>query len=224
MLYSDNQSSYGSGGTEFLTIRKLLFDQRAQRLICIATTLALAYGIWYSYSVFLVALLTEFDWSRSTLAAGFSIFAIVHGLANPIVGRLCDKVNPGYLVVLGGCGVGSSLFYVSTIESPAQLFFGFGVLTAVSVAFCGWAPSLVQVQRNHKARLGFAIGFISSGIGVGMLLIVPLVQVLIESYGWRHAYKILGLACIFIIVPIGLYLAFGFQCNSRKNVTWIDGI
>ena len=165
--------------------------------MCIAIVLAFSYGVWYSYSVFLVALFEAFGWSRSTLALGFSIFAVVHGLSNPVVGRLCDKINPAYLVVFGGIGVSLSLLYVSFIETPAQLFFGFGVLTAISVALCGWAPSLVQVQRNHKARLGFAIGFISSGIGVGMLLIVPLVQLLIQNYGWRLAYQIL---------PIGIFL------------------
>ena len=168
--------------------------------------LALAYGVWYSYSVFLVALLGEFAWPRSTLAAGFSIFAIVHGLSNPVVGRLCDKLNPAFFVVGGGIGVCFSLVYVSFIETPFQLFFGFGVMTAISVALCGWAPSLVQVQRNHKNRLGFAIGFVSSGIGVGMLLIVPLVQILIEVFGWRQAYRIFAFICAFIIIPIGVYL------------------
>ena len=37
----------------------------------IGLTLALAYGIWYSYSVVLVALLGEFGWSRSVLAGAF---------------------------------------------------------------------------------------------------------------------------------------------------------
>src|SRR4029077_12032313 len=35
-------------------------------------TLALAYGVWYAYGVFLVALLREFGWSRSVLAGRFS--------------------------------------------------------------------------------------------------------------------------------------------------------
>jgi len=39
--------------------------------VVIAATLSLAYGIWYSYSVILVALLQEFGWSRSVLAGAF---------------------------------------------------------------------------------------------------------------------------------------------------------
>jgi hypothetical protein len=36
-------------------------------------TLGLAYGFWYSYSVFLVAFLREFGWSRSVVAGAFSL-------------------------------------------------------------------------------------------------------------------------------------------------------
>ena len=35
--------------------------------------LGLTYGVWYSFAVFLVALLREFGWSRSVLAGAFSL-------------------------------------------------------------------------------------------------------------------------------------------------------
>ena len=43
-------------------------------LALLALTLALAYGSWYAYSVFLVALLKDFGWSRSVLGGAFSLF------------------------------------------------------------------------------------------------------------------------------------------------------
>jgi acyl-CoA synthetase (AMP-forming)/AMP-acid ligase II len=59
----------------------------------IALTLALAYGIWYGYSVILVALLAEFGWSRSVLAGAFSVFTLVHGGGNPLIGALCARYH-----------------------------------------------------------------------------------------------------------------------------------
>ncbi len=38
-------------------------------------TLALVYGVWYSFSVFFVALLKEFGWSRSIGAGAFSFLS-----------------------------------------------------------------------------------------------------------------------------------------------------
>jgi len=190
-----------------ILLRPVGFFRRSLSLGVIATTLGLAYGIWYSYSVILVALLAEFGWSRSLLAGAFSTFAIVHGIANPFVGRLCDKVRPPLLVGIGGLLLGSALWLNSLITQPWHLYVGFGVLTAVSVALCGWLPALVMVERRYQHRLGLAMGIVSSGIGVGMLTVVPLCQLLIDAYGWRVAFQVLGYICTFWIVPAAVYLA-----------------
>ena len=172
----------------------------------IAFSLALAYGIWYAYSVILVALLHEYGWSRSVLAGAFSAFTLVHGAANPLVGRLCDRMRPLQLMAAGGALLGIALWADSYISTPLQLYLGFGVFTAIAVAAAGWIPALVQVQRDFQDRLGLALGIVSSGVGVGMLLVVPLTQFLIDTYGWRTAFRVLGAICAAWIVPSSVYL------------------
>jgi MFS family permease len=184
----------------------LLFARRSVSLVVIALTLSLAYGIWYSYSVILVALLQEFGWSRSVLAGAFSAFTLVHGAANPLVGALCDRVRPLRLMAVGGAVLGLALWADSYIATPWQLYLGFGLFTALSVAAAGWIPALVQVQRDFQDRLGLALGIVSSGVGVGMLLVVPLTQLLIDAYGWRAAFRVLAAICVLWIVPSSLIL------------------
>ena len=105
------------------------------KLFLIATVLALAYGIWYSYSVFLVAFDETFNWSRSTLAAGFSIFALVHGVTNPVSSALCDRINSGILVVAGGFCISISLLLVSFIKTPS-IYFYFSVSLPLFLSVC----------------------------------------------------------------------------------------
>jgi len=181
-------------------------NRRHLTLGAIALTLGLTYGVWYSYSVFLVALLKDFGWSRSVLAGAFSVFTLVHGAANPVIGMLCDRIGPRRLVIFGGVALGLALYGNSFIDSPARLYLGFGLLTAVSVALCGWVPAVVLVQRQFMDRLALSLGIVSSGIGLGMLLVVPLCQALIESVGWRAAWQILGAICAGWIVPANLLL------------------
>ena len=50
------------------------------------------------------------------------------------------------------------------------------------------------------------MGIISSGVGVGMLLVVPLTQLLIDAFGWRAAFRALGLVAALWIVPSSLWL------------------
>ena len=181
-------------------------SQRYVSLGVIAFSLSLAYGIWYAYSVILVALLQEYGWSRSVLAGAFSVFTLVHGAANPLVGALCDRIRPLRLMAFGGAALGVALWADSYIATPEQLYLGFGVFTAVAVAAAGWIPALVQVQRDFQDKLGLALGIVSSGVGVGMLLVVPLTQVLIDAYGWRTAFRVLAAICVLWIVPSSLLL------------------
>jgi MFS family permease len=172
----------------------------------VAFTLAIAYGIWYAYSVFLVALLAEFGWSRSVLAGAFSVFTLVHGGVNPLVGALCARFRSLRVMAAGGVAMALALYLDSFISSPLQLYLGFGVATAAAIALGGWVPSLVFVQRNFQERLGLSVGIISSGVGVGMLLVVPLTQLLIDAWGWRAAFRVLALIALAWIVPSSLWL------------------
>jgi len=198
-------------------------NRRHLTLGAIALTLGLTYGVWYSYSVFLVALLNDFGWSRSVLAGAFSVFTLVHGAANPVIGMLCDRVGPRRLVIFGGMALGLALYGNSFIDSPARLYLGFGLLTAASVALCGWVPAVVLVQRQFMDRLALSLGIVSSGIGLGMLLVVPLCQALIESLGWRSAWQILGAICAGVIVPANLFLVRDASAPSTVVSTGARG-
>ena len=175
-------------------------------LLLLASIIGLAYGVWYAYSVFLVALLNEFGWSRSTLAGAFSVFAIVHGCTNPLVGYLCDRVRPAIVMAIGSLLLAGALYLNSLVEQVWHLYLTFGVATAIAVSLCGWTPSIILVQKRFSNRLGLALGIVSAGIGVGMLIVVPFCQYLIDSVGWRHAFAIFSLVCLAVILPSALFL------------------
>jgi len=164
-------------------------------------TLALAYGVWYAYSVFLVALLKEFGWSRSVLAGAFSLFTLVSGGAGPVLGALADRFGPRRLILAGGVLLAASLWADSYVARAWHLYVGFGLLTAIGVSTAGWTPAVVMVQRQFSARLGLALGIAGSGVGLGIFLVVPLCQALIEAFGWRWAFRGLGTLAALWILP-----------------------
>jgi MFS family permease len=169
-------------------------------------SLALAYGVWYAYGVFLVALLREFGWSRSVLAGAFSLFTLVGGGAGPVLGALADRFGPRRLILIGGVLLATSLSADSLVTRAWHLYATFGLLTAVGVATAGWTPAVVMVQRQWKARIGLALGIAGSGVGLGIFLVVPLCQALIDAFGWRWAFRALAALCALWILP-ATYLA-----------------
>jgi len=169
-------------------------------------TLALVYGVWYSFSVFFVALLKEFGWSRSIGAGAFSIFIIVSGVIGPYVGNLVYSAGARKVVILGSLLLGAGLALCSTTQASWQFYIFFSVITAVGLGTTGWVPNVALVQQWFRGRKGLPMGIISSGIGIGILGCVPLIQYLITRAGWRMAYRTMA---IFIpLVVISMAVAF----------------
>lgn len=169
-------------------------------------TLGLTYGVWYSYSVFLVALLREFGWSRSVLAGAFSVFVMVHGLSGPALGWLVERLGPRRVVMAGSALIGAGLLLAAETRAAWQLYLAFGVITAVGVSSSGWVPSVVLVRGWFPARVGTALGLASAGIGVGIFALVPLAQLLIDRSGWRWALRGLALLVVGWGIPASALL------------------
>jgi len=169
-------------------------------------TLGLAYGVWYSYSVFLVALAGELHWSRSLLAGAFGVFALVHGLSSLPLGWLADLVGPRRVFMAGGALLALALLVDGAITSPLHLYLAFGVLTSVGVTATALVPSVVLIRGWFPRRFGTALGIASAGIGVGIFAVVPACQLLIDAVGWRWAFRSLGIVIAVWTVPAAFLL------------------
>ncbi len=164
-------------------------------------TLVLMYGVWYGYSVFLVTLLREFGWSRSLVAGAFSTFVMVHGLLGPVIGWLLRLFGPRRLIMAGAILMGVAVFLMAETTQWWHLYLAFGLIAAVAMSLSGWIPSVVLVGGWFPDRIGTAIGIMGSGIGVSIFALVPLAQLLIETFGWRWAYRILAVAIVAWVLP-----------------------
>jgi MFS family permease len=178
----------------------------ARSIAATFVTLGLAYGVWYAYSVFLVALLREFGWSRTLLAGAFSLFTLVHGLVGPLAGSIADRIGPRRLTLAGGVILAGGLALDGAVSRPWHLYAAFGVVTALGVACSGWVPAVVLVQKWFPRRIGTALGLTSAGIGVGIFLVVPFCQWMVDAAGWRWAFRSVGIVVACWMLPATLWL------------------
>lgn len=179
-------------------------------------TLALVYGVWYSFSVFFVALLKEFGWSRSIGAGAFSIFIIVSGVIGPYVGNLVYSAGARKVVILGSLLLGAGLALCSTTQASWQFYIFFSVITAVGLGTTGWVPNVALVQQWFRGRKGLPMGIISSGIGIGILGCVPLIQYLIIRAGWRMAYRTMAIFIPLVVIS----MAFAFLKKPPQSLSY----
>ena len=175
----------------------------------LATTLvslAVIYGVWYSYSVFLVALVREFGWSRSLVAGAFSVLNVIHGGLGPLIGWMVRRAGPRRLLLAGAGVMGVGLALTAETTAWWHLYLAFGGITALGISLNGWVPLVVLVQGWFPDRVGTAMGIASAGIGVGIFAVVPLSQLLIDWVGWRWTLRILAAVTVAWGVPAALWL------------------
>lgn len=169
-------------------------------------TLGLVYGVWYSYSVFLVAFLREFGWSRSLVAGAFSVFVFVHGCMSPVSGWAGSWVGPRRLILAGGCLLGCGLVLTAEATEWWHLYLAFGLVAGIGLGASGWVASVALVQGWFPARVGTALGIASAGIGVGIFGLVPFTQFLIDRIGWRWTYRVFAGLIVGWILPAVFWL------------------
>ena len=169
-------------------------------------TLGVVYGVWFAYSVFLVALVDDMGWSRSLTAGAISVMSVVHGLSGPMNGRLVERFGAQRIIALGGLIFAVGMLLTSQVQTWWQLYITFGVVSAIGIAQAGWIPFIVTVERWYPTKLGTALGFAMAGIGFGILVGVPAINALIETYGWRQTFMFLAALGPLWVIPAALFL------------------
>jgi MFS family permease len=80
-----------------------------------------------------------------------------------------------------------------------------GVFMGVGFAALPMTSQATFLSNWFIRKRGMAIGAAASGIGLGILLVVPWTQWLITSYGWRAAFFILAALLALVIAPLNYF-------------------
>lgn len=165
--------------------------------------MGLGYSVWYSFSVFFLAVIEEFGWSRANTALAFSVFVTIHGLTGPLIGMLVERFNLRLLMPLGAILTGATLAACSLVNSPWQYYLIFGVLTSIALNIVGLIPNYAVLNRWFVKWRGLALGICSAGVGLlAILILVPVNQYLISAIGWRATYVVLGTGIAVVLAPL----------------------
>jgi MFS family permease len=168
-------------------------------------------AFWYAFrttfSIFFVALIDHFRWSRAEAAGAQSIGMLVYMVTAPVVGYLVDRVGPRKVMLPGIFLMSLGLLLCTQIQSLLHFYIYFGLVAGTGVTFLSISPFTTILSHWFEKKRGMANGLASVGIGFGPLLFVPFIQYLINLRGWSYAFFIFSLLVFFIPLPlISLFL------------------
>ena len=163
--------------------------------------LVLVGGLLAGFSVFNVALLEAFRWSRAGTATIASVNGIAYSVLAPVAGWAYDRLGPRIMMPLGCALVGLGLVLASRSDSLWQFYLCYGLLAGFGIGGIDFVGTTAVLSHWFRRRRATAIGFAAMGLGVG-IVIVPGVQILITVYGWRGAMALLGAGVLVSLVPL----------------------
>src|SRR5919108_1090262 len=170
-----------------------------------AAIICIGMGALFSLGVFLVPIERATGWSRGAISTVALLNWMAMGVGSFVWGALSDRIGGRGVALAGGVLLGLGLVLASQAQALWQLHASFGVLVGFAVgAF--YAPLTSTVTKWFSARRGLAVALVSSGIGLGILVISPLARALTSAWDWRIAMLVLGDIAWLVIVPTALLI------------------
>lgn len=186
--------------------------------LCFALSV-LGRGLGESFTVFLLPISQSSGWDRAEVISIYSLAALAGGLAAPIIGRLFDRSGPRAVYTLGLALLGGAFLCAAYAQQLWQFQLTLGLCAGLGIACIGNVPNSIMLGRWFGPKLPTAMSVVYSAAGAGVLLLLPLSQILIDRFGWRGAYQIFGGTALVLLLPLLLlpWKLFAFGSPTLKK-------
>jgi sugar phosphate permease len=146
----------------------------------------------------------EFHISRASANSSVIILYLGASIAAPFIGRLLDRL-PIRLIVTSSAVI-LALAFAGIAATPSLLVMALLLLVPASVAFAALGPLTTQTltTRWFTRHRGLALGIAAVATSGGGFVVVPLLGLAIQRYGWRQGLLYEGVAVAIIIIALAL--------------------
>jgi MFS family permease len=159
-----------------------------------------------AFSLLFPPIVSEFGWERAVTAGAFSFGFLVSAILSPLLGRMMDRVGPRAVMELGVGLMATGLLLAPLTSEAWHLYATLGVLVGGGSVCLGYSGQSLFLPNWFVRRRGLATGLAFSGVGIGSIVLLPALQFVIESAGWRTACWAMGLLVLVVLGPINLLL------------------
>lgn len=169
-------------------------------------TMAVGVNARTAFSLLFPPILAEFGWDRALTAGAFSFGFLISAFLSPLLGRLMDARGPRLVSLIGIVITAAGLLGATLAREPWHFYATLGVLVGAGSVCLGYSCQALFLPAWFVRRRGLAMSIAFSGVGVGSIVLLPFMQRLIETSGWRSACTALGLFALLALVPLALLL------------------
>ena len=173
---------------------------------CAMLTAALGMGLRQTSGLFLAPMTAAHGWTASGFAFAIALQVLLNGVSQPVFGQVADRIGARRVLMGGAALQACAVFGMAMSEGLPMFTFFAGVVMGLAVSAAGMPVVMASLTRllpdSMRSR---AIGLGTAGSSFGQFLVVPLVQLGINGFGWQAAMLGVALASL-LIIPLALPL------------------
>ena len=170
-------------------------------------------GMNHGMGLYLIPITEHLEIGRELFGLSIAIQVLFAGIGAPIFGALADRYGPGKTTLLGTLILIVSRYWLANIDNTIDLFgslflWGFG-----AGGFLGIALGAVARTATGGNRSLF-VGIVMSAGSFGQFIIVPIINLLIQRFGWIDSLYYM----IYLTISLLLFCYFlSFSSDSQVN-------
>ena len=162
--------------------------------------------ILFTFGVFAPEIAAATGWSPTTIAAAIGPATVAGALLAPLAGRAVDTFGVRRMAMVGGPAYALGFIALALLPHDPVQFVALLVLVG-ALGFAATPVLYVQLAtRWFTRRRGLSLSLIFACTSLGVAFWPPFAAKLIDLYGWRTSYVILGTAAGAIILLCALFL------------------
>jgi len=171
--------------------------------------------VFIGFTAIIEPISLELAWPIWVITLAASLRGVEASLLAPVVGTLVDRFGPRRLMLCGVCLTGGGLVLLSRTYS-LPTYFGAFIMITLGTSTTGMTAILTVVSGWFRRRLGLANGIAVSGFAAGGLM-VPVINALIEGYGWRLAMLLIAGGLVVIVIPCIYFIRVPDASHPRSE-------
>ncbi|MFT3929188.1 MAG: MFS transporter [Spongiibacteraceae bacterium] len=189
--------------------RNAIAEWRSFWFLPLAAALGYATSVIHVYSLgpFIQPLQETFGWSRAQISVGLTVQCIVSAIFCIPIGMVIDRIGPRRVALVGVLTMSGAFALVGTATGTT----GNWLLLWIGIALGGLgvqAPIWTSaVATRFEVSRGLAFAVTLCGASVAAAIFPVLATWLIDLYGWRQAFSVLGMVWAACVFPL-LFLFF----------------
>jgi len=169
-----------------------------------------------SLGLFMLPLGEEFGWNRTEISLALTFFTIALAFSIPYIGRLVDRFGSRKILLPSFAVFAVLLALIPVFANQLWILYLLFILIGSLAAGANALPYLRSISAWFDRRRGLAIGIAMGGSGMGFVYVPPMVQHMIDSYGWRSGYFMLAAVTFIIAIPLVYFVLR--EAPSKKEI------